>query len=318
VKLVGEESEDDASAAEDALYAIAGEKAPAGPTADDRDPRGTARKVWEKWLKEDGAKVDLKKVEFDSPGSNLTLVGTMELRPVAGKARQTTVQAMDPSGTVKWKVDVGTQYQMHASIARRDRILVAENNFGRVQEYALKGKIHWTYNVANPIAAYRLRNGNTFVATRNSLILLDRDKKAVRTVTRGGYDVASAYMFEDGRSAIMTTNGTLVRYDKEGKEAGSVNTGRYLNVFSRVQFNPDGSFIVPDNGNNVVRSYDKDGKQKWETSVTNYPTFVVVQPGGNILVGSRNTNQLTELDRNGKEVKKRTVAGTQVLFLERR
>lgn len=318
VELVGSESEEDSAAAEDALFAVAGEKSPEGPPAEERDPRGASRKIWEKWLKGDGAKIDLTKVEFDAPGSNLTLMGSIDFRAGAGVARRSVVSAMDNSGVIKWKVEVGSQFQMHASMAKRDRILVSEYNYSRVQEYDLKGKVHWTYNVANPIAAYRLRNGNTFVATRNSLTLLDREKKVTRTVTRPGYDIASAYMFDDGRMSIMTTNGMLIRYDREGKEAGSVNTGRFLNVFSRVQFNADGSFIAPDNGNNVIRSYDKDGKQKWEAAVANFPTFVTTLPNGNILVGSRNTNQIVELDRSGKEVRKRTGSGSQVLFLERR
>jgi hypothetical protein len=89
-------------------------------------------------------------------------------------------------------------------------------------------------------------------------------------------------------------------------------------IGTRVHFNADGSFVVPDYSNQRVRAYDKDGKQKWETTVTNWPMGVISLPGGNYLVGHRTGTQMTELDRNGKEVKKRSSLGTQTLFIERR
>lgn len=319
VALVGVDSEEDSGAAEDMLFAIAGEKSPASPPSGVVNPREFSRKAWETWLKTDGAKLDLTKVEMDAPGSQLTLIGTMEIRAAVGKVgRQTTVSALDNSGATRWKLELGSHYQLHASMSRRDRILVSEMNFGRIQEYDLKGKVHWTYAATNPLAAYRLRNGNTFIATRNSLILLDRDRRLVRTITRPGYDVTSATMFEDGRMCMITTSGQLIRYDKDGKEISSVMTGKSMNIYSRAVFHPDGSFVAPDYSSARVRSYDKDGKQLWESTVTTMPTFVVQLPGGNYLVGSRNSNQQVELDRNGKEVRRRTTAGTQLLFLERR
>ncbi|MGL4553946.1 MAG: HEAT repeat domain-containing protein [Gemmataceae bacterium] len=310
--LAGSDSDEDRAAAEEVLHAVAGDEAPEGSSSADR---GAARKAWEGWLKADGGKVDLTKVSFDAPGGNLTLVGSWEVK---GGRRQAVVSALAPAGAVKWQLDVAGGTQMHASLARRDRVLVAEYNHGRVQEYDLKGKVHWTHVVLNPVAAYRLRNGNTFVATRNSLIVLDRDRRAVRTVRRPGSDVASATVFEDGRMAVMTTGGTVVRYDKEGKEAGSVNTGRYVTAHSRVQFNADGSFVVPEGGTNRVWAYEKDGKVRWEAVVAYIPSFVVAQPGGGVWVGSRSWSDLIELDPKGKEVRRRKTSGTQMLFLERR
>jgi len=199
--------------------------------------------------------------------------------------------------------------------------LVTEFNYNRVQEYNLKGEVVWSYTPpTNPIASYRLRNGNTFVFTRNSILVLGADKKVLRSINRPAYDISAGYVTEDGRISIMTQSGVVIRYDKEGKESSTVNTGRGMSglIGTRVQFNADGSFVVPDYSNQSVRAYDKTGKLKWETKVSNWPMSVISLPGGNYLVGHRNGPQFTELDRDGKEVKKRPAPSTQTLFLERR
>jgi HEAT repeat protein len=320
VELTGNASEDDAALAEDLLNTLAGEKAPE-PTTDEKDPRGSTRKIWEKWLKDDGAKLDLAKADLSGSGSNLILVGSMEIRPKVGMARTGLITAMDNTGKVRWKLDKVSQYPTHAMLSKRDRVLVTEYNYNRVQEYDLKGAVVWSYTPpSNPIAAYRLRNGNTFVFTRNSMLVLNSEKKVLRSVNRPAYDLNAGYVTEDGKATIMTQSGVVVRYDKDGKEISSVNTGRPMSglIGTRVQFNSDGSFVVPDYSNQCVRAYDKAGKQKWETKVVNWPMSVISLPGGNYLVGHRNGNQLTELDRDGKEVKKRTAPGAQTLFLERR
>jgi HEAT repeat protein len=323
VALTGNPSEDDAAIAEDLLYTLAGEKAPEGIASDEKDPRGATQKIWEKWLKEDGAKLDLAKVDFANAGSNLILIGSMDLRAGvgAGRVRTGLITAIDASGKERWKLDKVAQYPTHAVLTRRDRVLVTEFNYNRVQEYDLKGNVVWSYTPpTNPIASFRLRNGNTFVAMRNSLILMDADKKVLRTINRAAHDISAAYITEDGRVSIMTQSGVVIRYDRDGKEVSSINTGRPTSgiIGTRVQFNPDGSFVVPDYSNQRVRMFDKDGKQRWEATVANWPTSVIALPGGNYLVGHRNGTQMTELDRNGKEVKKRPSPGTQTLFLERR
>ncbi|MFQ3650956.1 MAG: HEAT repeat domain-containing protein, partial [Gemmataceae bacterium] len=172
VELTGSDSEEDAGIAEDLLSALAGEKAP-DPVSDDKDPRGATRKAWEKWLKEEGAKLDLVKADLASSGSNLILIGSMDLRPKPGVVRQGIITAMDTSGKVRWKLEKVSQYPTHAMLSKRDQVLVTEFNYNRVQEYNLKGEVVWNYTPpSNPIASYRLRNGNTFVFTRNSIIVL--------------------------------------------------------------------------------------------------------------------------------------------------
>jgi hypothetical protein len=321
VELTGNASEEDAAIAEDLLNTLAGEKAP-DPTTDEKDPRGATRKIWEKWLKEDGAKLDLAKADLSGSGSNLILVGSTDTRPKGGViARQGLITAMDSSGKVRWKLEKVSQYPTHAMLSKRDRVLVTEYNYNRVQEYNLKGEVVWSYTPpSNPISSYRLRNGNTFVFTRNSILLINSDKKVLRSINRPAYDISAGHVTEDGRVSIITQSGVVIRYDREGKEAGSVNTGRAMSglIGTRVHFNADGSFVVPDYSNQRVRAYDKDGKQKWETTVTNWPMGVISLPGGNYLVGHRTGTQMTELDRNGKEVKKRSSLGTQTLFIERR
>lgn len=316
VSLVDSPSEDDASAAEEALYAVAGDKAPEAPAGDDTATREKVKKVWEKWYKDEGVKVDLTKLEPEAFARGHLLCGVMDVRGVNGR-----VYSLDNNGKVRWKVE-GLRYPVHASMTRHDRLLVSEYNNSRVAEFDLKGKVLWTRSVPNqPVCAYRLRNGHTFIASRNQMVVLDRAHKEIRTINRPGYDIATAFMFDDGKIAMVSQSGQYIRYDKDGKQLNTFNLGRFLGggIGMKAHFMPDGGVIIPEYSYAKVRSFDKDGKQLWEASVSQ-PGAVTALPNGNVLVSSRIRNVITELDKNGKLVKTRTVPGEggRALFIERR
>src|SRR5262249_41658479 len=74
IALLATKNTDDVYAAEDALFTLAGEKAPNSPEGDSAKARETYVKAWEKWWKANEAEVDLKKFDFSTALRNLTLI----------------------------------------------------------------------------------------------------------------------------------------------------------------------------------------------------------------------------------------------------
>jgi outer membrane protein assembly factor BamB len=236
----------------------------------------------------------------------------------------TKLQVLDAKGDVKHTI-TSINYPQHASMARRDRVLVCDQNNARVVEVDLAGKVIWSKIVNNPLAIHPLRNGKSFVTLRNQLLILDRTQKELLKIDRAGYDVVAARGFDDGTVSLLTTAGQLIRFGKDGKQTGSVSLAmgggigvrRGFLIGTHPFFSRDGGVIVPDYFNSRVRAFGKDGKQKWESNVAN-PWSVSQITGGNLIVSTRSGNQLIELDRNGKEKKKKTVEGGIPLFYDRR
>lgn len=314
IELTGNKSADDATAAEDALSSLAGEKAPA--PVSDSDPKALEKTKanWARWWKEAGPKFDLAKADLNALGRGLDLLCVL---PNVGRTDY-QILGRDSAGRMKFKISYGTRLPTHASMSRRDRLLVCEWSYSRVQEIDTSGKVQWTKNISNPLCAYRLRNGHTFIACRNQLIVLDRDNKEIRNLRRPSYDVASAMLFPNGTISMLTTGGSYIRFDKDNKATKTVYLGRSFTLTGmRCHFNADGSFIAPDYNSARVRAYDADGKQKWEATVSQ-PSSVTQLPSGNLIIASQYLNSLTELNRDGKSVGTKTVPEGRVMWHDRR
>jgi hypothetical protein len=155
--------------------------------------------------------------------------------------------------------------------------------------------------VPQPFAVQRLRNGNTFIAGRQTLLELDRAGKEVYHVQRLNETVLAARRLNEG-AAFVTYQGTYVRLDAAGKEAKTF----------RVPFNPNsgasGAEVCPGDrviisvqNLNKVTEYDADGKTVWEATVQQ-PGMPTRLANGHTLVPILNTNKYVELDRAGKVV----------------
>ena len=67
------------------------------------------------------------------------------------------------------RLEVGQlNFPLDAQLLPGDHILAAEHNGNRVTERNAKGAIVWEQPVDLPLAAQRLANGNTFIATQRS------------------------------------------------------------------------------------------------------------------------------------------------------
>ena len=89
---------------------------------------------------------------------------------------------IDPNGKERWSIN-DLRGPVDAVVVPGKRVLIAEYHSRRVSERDFTGKILWQKQVANPINVQRLRNGNTFIASRSHLMeVVDRAGKEVYTI----------------------------------------------------------------------------------------------------------------------------------------
>jgi len=313
ISLISEVNTDDLGTVEDALVSLAGDKAPPSPDDDNEKTRVVYKKAWEKWYDDSGKKLDLAKIDLSGIGRGYTVICTLDSNYSTGK-----VFELNSSGKERWKIS-NLRYPVCASVSRSDRVLICEYYGNKVTERDFKGNIKGfdkTFNT-QVVAAHRLAGGKTFVATRNGLYVYDRTGKEEKAITRPSYDVYCAWRYKDGSFGILSNGSTFVKLDKSGAQKASFYIGTYLSSIGvKCHFTKKGGVIVPDYSRSEVREYDASGKQIWKASVK-WPNAVSRLPNGKVIVGSRNSRTITELDKNGKVLTTKTLAD-QVLYVEKR
>jgi HEAT repeat protein len=281
------------SLVEELLYRVAERSAPKPPAGTDPASRRRHRQAWEAWWKEHGAKVDGAKLEEVAATLGYTLVVLLD----AGRALE--LDALN-----RPRLEFGNlEYPLDAQLLPGDRLLVAEYNAARVTERDRDGKVLWEYKVPSPLAAQRLANGNTFVATIQRAFEVDRSGTVVSVFTPPrGEEIMKAQKLPNGDLALVAKLGTTryLRVDSSGKELKSFGVDLRTSG-GRLDVLPDGHVLVPERAHNRVVEHDADGKVVWEASVEE-PVAAVRLPNGNTLVTSMTQNRAVEIDRGGKEV----------------
>ncbi len=322
IKLLEDGPLDWVGQVEEYLAKVAGDAGPKElPEGDDGRKKRAA--AWVKWWDDNKGKVELVSVKavLEESGSRLAVMAVQDNR-----TGMTRLHVVDAKGDTKHTI-TAINYPNHASLSGKDRVLICDQNMGRVCEVDFKGNIIWTKPMSNQQSIHKMRNGNVFISTRNELIFLDSKQKEIRKISRPAYDIVSARAFEDGTVSVLTQQGNLVRYGRDGKELGSVALAadmvgggirrvRFPNGI-HAQFNRDGTVIVPEYYTSKVRAFGKDGKEKWSANVPN-PWSVAQNPAGGLTVTSRAGATLYELDKNGKETKRTNVPEGIPLFYDRR
>jgi HEAT repeat protein len=281
---------------EELLYRLAGEAAPPAPAGHDAAARRKYREGWEAWWKTHGARLDAAKLEETVRTLGCTLVVLLDV----GR-----VMDLDATNRPRWQVD-SLQFPLDAQLLPGERVLVAEYNDGRrgrVTERNRKGEVVWKKDVAGPLAAQRLADGHTFIATQRQVIEVDRDGKEVFTYSRpGGETIMKAVKLANGDIGLITQLGVTryVRLDRTGKELKSFGVDLRTSG-GRLEVLPDGHVLIPEMGNNRVVEHDADGKVVWEAPFEE-PVAAVRLPNGNTLVTSRTVPRAVELNRAGKPV----------------
>jgi len=192
-----------------------------------------------------------------------------------------------------------------AHLMRNGNVLVVEN-MNRVTERDRTGKIVGMDRYYNSVFyTERLRDGNTFIACRNQLMIVDSKGNNKFQHNYNNNSILTARTFRDGSMGYLSYAGHYVKLDRTGKEIKTYN-------LALVNQSLNGACILPNDrviiafSNNVVREYTPDGKVVWETTGIQYPLNPFRLSNGNTLVTANSHQQIVEIDSRGKIVKTTT------------
>jgi outer membrane protein assembly factor BamB len=278
------------------LYRLAGDKAPPAPA--ESAPADVLRKYredWKTWWKNEGEKVDAARLGEVVKTAGHTLVLLLD----DGKAIY-----LDAANRPLWELDK-LQFPLDAQMLSGDRILLAEHQGNRVTERNRQNQVLWEKKVEGPIAAQRLPNGNTFIATRQHLLEIDaKGAEVFRHERPNGEMIMKAQKLPNGDYACVTQLGATryVRLNAQGREVKSfVVTLNYSG--GRIHVLPNGNVVVPESNNNRVVEHDGNtGRIVWQAAF-DQPVAALRLPTGHTLVTSMNPARgAAELDRAGRDV----------------
>jgi hypothetical protein len=288
---------DQTGVVEDALYLLAGDKAPAVTSGSDAESRRVYRDAWALWWKDHGDNADLARLTQPAQLLGHTMIVLLD----EGK-----LEELDRAKRVRWKIE-DLAFPLDAQFLPGDRVLLAEQAANRVTERDLKGNIVWQKQILEPLMAQRLPSGATLIANRQQIIEVDREGKAPpATYTRpNGENIMRAQKLRNGDLALVTmdfnTNATrFVRVDPKGKETTNFPV-QVSTSGGRIEVLPNGNVLVPEMRMNRVAEYDRDGKVVWSAQIQQ-PIAAVRLPNGHTLVTSMTENRAVELDRAGQQV----------------
>ncbi len=298
IKITAENTNEKLWRGEELLFRIAGEKAPTVGFVGDKAAKDKAVEEWNKWLKENGEKLDLAKLDAEDQEYGLILVLEYSNRGRGGR-----VVALGPDGKERWKVE-GVQFPTDAHILPGQRILVAEQNLSRIVERDITGNTtHWTVGIQQPVACGKLPNGNVWGVGRQGIKEFNRDKKEVFSYNRNFGDICAGVRTKNGEYVLLTQNGLVIRINREGKEIKNfqaVNDG--VNYYGALDLIPGGKILV--GGGASIKEFDLEtGKAEKFSANFGYTSSVQRLRNGNTLIGDQNGRRVIECDRDGKATK---------------
>jgi hypothetical protein len=291
IDLLGQLPPESAWRAEDVLLRLAGEESPAVSLGTDEGTRAQCKQAWMSWWRTHQAHVDLGRLQ----GAGQTLGYTLLLLLNTGQALE-----VDSKGKTRWQIE-GLQFPLDVQYLPGNHILVAEHSANRVTERNFKGDIVWERKVENPLAAQRLPNGHTFIATPDHLLEVDSVGREVSSIHPAAGEIMKAQKLRNGDIACIVFGVGFVRLDATGKELLSFNV-EVRTAGGKIDVLPNGNVLVPEKQRDRVAEYDPTGKVVWEATGISEPIAAVHLPNGNILVTTLHQNRAVEINRNGKEV----------------
>jgi hypothetical protein len=280
--------------AEDLLCRLGGDK---GPTVSvgggTEEERKKAREAWAAWWKENGDKIDLAKVNLDDPPQQLSLIIESD-----GK-----VWECGPDKKPRWQFTVNGGQPLDARALPGGRVLIAEHSGGQVSERDLKGEVVWKHRVQNPVSCQRLPNGNTFIATYQSMMEVTRDGKVLYTYAAQYGQIYHAEKLRNGGFVYCASGDTVVELDATGKEVRHVSTKNAgtTSGWGSAERLPNGNYLVALYSSGKVVELDANGKVQWEVQSPN-PGHATRLRNGNTLVACIEGRAVVEYDRTGKKV----------------
>jgi HEAT repeat protein len=280
--------------AEDLLARLGGDKGPTVSVGGGTDEeRKKAREAWAAWWKDNGDKIDLAKVNLDDPPQQLSLIIESD-----GK-----VWECGPDKKPRWQFTVQGGQPLDARALPGGRVLVAEHSGGQVSERDLKGEVLWKHRVQNPVSCQRLPNGNTFIATYQSLMEVTRDGKVLYTHQANYGQIYHAEKLRNGGFVYAASGDTVVELDATGKEVRHVSTkaAGTTTGWGSAERLPNGNYLVALYATGKVVELDAAGKVQWECQAPS-PGHATRLRNGNTLVACIEGRAVVEYDRAGKKV----------------
>lgn len=291
IALLGELPMEQVWDVEDMLFRLAGDKSPDKRISDDKASRTASMDAWKKWWSKAEKTIDLAKLSSSTRDRGLLLV----IENQGGR-----VLELSRTGQIRWEIK-GLQWPQDAQVLANGHVLIVENNGMRVVERDRQGKEHWSVACNNACQAQRLRNGNTFVASGQSLHEFDSTGKEVFSRTGNGEWIIAGRKFNNGHMAYLTWQGSYVRVDATGKEVKSFRVPfRWQNGVMGAELLPNDRLVVS-LGVGKVAEYGDAGKLIWEASINGAGAPHRLS-NGRTLVPANNQSSLIELDRTGKVV----------------
>ncbi len=293
IGLLGELPPPEAGRVEELLYRIADDKAPPAPASSDAALRYKYRDSWKAWWEDNGAKVDDVKLADAARTLGYTLVILLD---------QGRVLELDAANQTRLEVEQ-LEFPLDAQILPHDHVLVAEHGGNRVTERDAKGAVVWEHRIEGPLAAQRLPNGDTFIATRTEVVELKPNGDELFSFDRpNGEIIMKAQKLADGDIAMIVQLGIarFVLLDPKGKELRSFNVDLKYSG-GRIDVLPNGNVLVPEADNNRVVELDEHGGVVWEVGAEQ-PIAAVRLPNGHTLITSMSEHRAVEVDHDGKEV----------------
>jgi hypothetical protein len=200
----------------------------------------------------------------------------------------------------------GINYPLDAQLIGDDHVLTAEYHAHRVSERNARGEVIWEKPVNGPLAAQRLANGHTFVATDSMFLDYGKDGRLVDSVLispENTKTIMKAMKLPNGDIVCMTADNRIVRYSPAGKELSSFPIAVAMRLYGgRIHILPTGRVLVPHNAEDKVVEYDGRGKIIWEVPFAQ-PIAATRLPNGNTIITSMDPAVgAVEVDRVGNEV----------------
>jgi HEAT repeat protein/DNA-binding beta-propeller fold protein YncE len=293
--------------AEETLVLLAGDKAPEMKLGTMADERAKRRDIWADWWKTNAHRVEMTRLT-EGRTLGLTVVCVCE-------SQKGRVYEIDRRGKQLWCIN-NLNGPVDAVVIPGNRVLMAEYHGGQVSERDLKGNILWKKNIPNALSVQRLANGNTFIASQNRLLELNRDGKEIYSISNLRFGIDAAYRSRQGPIVCLTNSNQCVLMDTSGKQLKSFASVHGANNLCVLDVTSNDRILVVQRGKNKMVEFDKTGKLLRERDVPE-GTTVTGLPNGNLLVASHSHQRIYELDRQGKVVWEHKNAG-QIIRARRR
>ena len=272
------------------LYQVAGDSAPDAPWGPAPDERQAFTTTWKEWWAQAGPSLgDL--TLGPPPFLDRTLLVYLDAGEVA---------VLDSEDKDVWRIR-RVDFPLDAEPLPGNRVLLAENQGGRVAIRSRTGRILWQYQVESPIVAQSLPGGRIFVATRSDLFVVDRLGNRVREWKRPrGEQIMRASALPDGGVALVTMRQRFLRLDAFG-EVRETFPVMVSTTGGRVDVAPDGRVLIPMMHQDVVLELDGAGQELRRFRV---PEPIVAQrlPNGHVMITSMVEQKAMEYDASGRVV----------------